>query len=445
MLVDTVLHNAKIFFQGKIVEAGLAIEEGKIVKIAKKTNLPSASKIMNLKGNIILPGLIDSHVHLRDQQLAYKEDFFTGTAAAAAGGVTLVADMPNNKPVTLNSSSLNERMRLAKKQVLVNVAFYSAFPEKVEEIANVVKAGAVGFKVYLSKRIGGLDIDDDRVLLAAFREAMANGVPVAVHAEDRNIIEEQRRKMKEAGRNSVGGYAEAHPPEAELHSIQRIVELVKKSGVRIHFCHLSSAAGLKAVLMAKKAGLPVTCEVTPHHLLLSSEQFRRSGFFALTDPPLRKREDVSALWDALKGGSIDTIASDHAPHALEEKDVGSVWNVRPGVPGLETTLSLLLTQVNEGRLSFATLVKLTAVEPAKILRFRGRGSLEEGNWADFVVADMKREYVVDSSVFFSKARYSPFDGVRVRGKAVKTFVNGQLVMDGEEIVAEAGCGRVIGR
>jgi dihydroorotase len=445
LLVDTVLHNAKICFQGKIVEAGLAIEEGKIVKIAKKTNLPSASRIMNLKGNIILPGLIDSHVHLRGQQLAYKEDFFTGTAAAAAGGVTLVADMPNNKPVTSNSSSLNERMRLAKKQALVNVAFYSAFPEKVEEIANVVKAGAVGFKVYLSRRIGGLDIDDDRVLLAAFREAMANGVPVAVHAEDRNILEEQRKKMKEAGRNDVGAYVEAHPPEAELHSIQRIVELVKKSGVRIHFCHLSSAAGLKAVLIAKKAGLPVTCEVTPHHLLLSSEQFRRSGFFALTDPPLRKREDVSALWDALKRGSIDTIASDHAPHALEEKDVGSVWNVSPGVPGLETTLSLLLTQVNEGRLSFATLVKLTAVEPAKILRFRGRGSLEEGNWADFVVADMKREYVVDSSVFFSKARYSPFDGVRVRGKAVKTFVNGQLVMDDEEIVAEAGCGRVIGR
>ena len=443
MLVDTVLNNAKIYLQGKIVVGGLAIEEGKIVKIAKKTNLPPASTKINLKGFMTLPGIIDSHVHLRDQQLAYKEDFFTGTAAAAAGGVTLAVDMPNNKPVTLNSSSLKRRMRLAKKKVLVNVAFYSAFPEKVEEMADIVEAGAVGFKVFLSKRIGGLDVDDDEVLLAAFREAAVKRVSVAVHAEDRKILEEKRRKMKEAGRSDVGAYVEVHSPEAELLSIQRIIELVKKSGARVHFCHVSSALGLKAILMAKGSGLPVTCEVTPHHLLLSSEQYRRSGFFALTDPPLRKREDVCALWGALEGGFVDSVASDHAPHAVEEKAVRSVWNVSPGVPGLETTLSLLLTQVNEGRLSLSTLVKLTAIEPARIFSFRGRGSLEEGNWADVVVVDMKREHVVDSSVFFSKARYSPFDGVRVKGKAVKTFVNGQLVMDSGEIVAGGGCGRVI--
>jgi dihydroorotase len=442
--VDTVLYNSRIYLQGKIVEAGLAIEEGKIVKIAKKTNLPPASKTMNLKRNVIIPGLIDSHVHLRDQQLAYKEDFFTGTAAAAAGGITLVVDMPNNKPVTLNSSSLKKRITLAEKEVLVNVAFYSAFPERVEEMSDVVKAGAVGFKVYLSSRIGGLDVDDDEVLLAAFREALVNGVHVAVHAEDRKILEEQRRKMKKAGRSGVEAYVEVHSPEAELESIQRIIKLVKKSDVRVHFCHVSSALGLKAVLMAKRTGLPVTCEVTPHHLLLSSEHYGRSGFFALTDPPLRKWEDVSALWGALAAGSIDTIASDHAPHTLEEKAVGSVWNVRPGVPGLETTLSLLLSQVNAGRLSFAALMRLTTVEPARIFHFRGRGSLEEGNWADVVVVDMKKEWLVDSSEFFSKSRFSPFDGLRLKGKAVKTFVNGQLVMDGGEIVGEGGCGGVIG-
>ena len=443
MTVDTVLHNTKICIHGKLVEAGIAIDKGKIVKIAKDTNLPPASTKINLNGHITLPGIIDLHVHLRDQQLAYKEDFSTGTAAAAAGGVTLVVDMPNNKPVTMDSSSLKERMRLAEKQVLINVAFNSAFPQRLEEIAEVVKAGAVGFKVYLSNKIGGIDIEDDKLLVAAFREAAANGVPVAVHAEDRKIIEDRRKEMELAGLNDTDAYVKAHPPEAEAQSIQRIIQLVKESGVQVHFCHLSSALGLNAVLMAKKAGLPVTCEVTPHNLLLSCEQYRRSGFFALTDPPLRTREDVSALWGALKRGFIDVIASDHAPHAFEEKNVNSVWEAKPGVPGLETTLSLLLTRVNEGRLSLAELVRLTAEEPAKIFRLSNRGFLEEGNWADVVVVDMKREHEIDSRSFLSKAEYSPFDGMHVKGKAVKTFVNGCLVMDEGEIIAEAGAGEVV--
>jgi dihydroorotase len=442
--VDTVLHNTKICIHGNLVEAGIAIDEGKIVKIAKDINLPPASTKINLKGYITLPGLIDPHVHLRDQQLAYKEDFFTGTSAAASGGVTLVVDMPNNKPVTMDSFSLKERMKLAEKQVLINVAFNSAFPKRLEEIAEVAKAGAVGFKVYLSSRIGGIDVDDDEVLVAAFREAAEKGVPVAVHAEDRKIIEEQKREMETAKRNDTEAYVKAHPPEAEVQSIQRIIQLVKKSGVQVHFCHISSALGLNAVLMAKKAGLPVTCEVTPHNLFLSSEQYRRSGIFALTDPPLRTQEDVSALWSALKRGFIDVIASDHAPHAFEEKNVDSVWEAKPGIPGLETTLSLLLTRVNEGRLSLVELVRLTAEEPAKIFHLSERGCLEEGNWADLVVVDMKREYEIDSSCFLSKAKYSPFDGMRVKGKAVKTFVNGRLVMDEGEIVAESGVGGVVG-
>jgi dihydroorotase len=441
--VDTILHNAKIYLQGNIVDAGLAIEDGKIVRIAKKTNLPRASEKINLKGQIALPGLIDSHVHLRDQQLAYKEDFFTGTAAAAAGGVTLAVDMPNNKPVTLSSFVLKKRMKLAKKRALINVAFHSAFPERLEEIADVIKAGAVGFKVYLSNRVGGIEVDDDEVLLAAFQEATTRGVPVAVHAEDRKILEERRREMEIKGRSDTGAYLKAHPPEAEVQSIRRIIGLVKETGVRVHFCHVSSALGVKAVMKAKIAGLPVTSEVTPHHLLLNSEEFKRQGLLAITDPPLRTRGDVSALWSALKGGFIDTIASDHAPHTLEEKSVESVWETRPGVPGLETTLSLLLTQVNEGRLSLEELVRLTAMAPAKIFSLSKRGSLEEGKWADIVVVDMKQEYTIDSSAFFSKAKYSPFDGVHVRGKPVKTFVNGQLVMDDGEIVAEAGVKHII--
>jgi dihydroorotase (multifunctional complex type) len=442
--VDAVLVNAKVFTNGNLVEAGLAIDNGKIVKIAKTANLPDASTKFDLNGYVVLPGLIDVHVHLRDQQLAYKEDFMTGTSAAAAGGVTTVIDMPNNKPVTMDCSSLRERIMLAQKQVLVNVGFNSALPKHVTEIGEIVKAGAVGFKVYLSNRIGGLDIDDDALLSAAFHEASACGVPVAVHAEDHNILEAARQELETSNQTNTQAYTQAHPPQAEAKSIQRVIRLVKTTGARIHFCHLSSALGLQAIAVAKKEGLPVTCEVTPHNLLLTSETYHKSGFFALTDPPLRTQQDITALWDGLKQGLIDAVATDHAPHTFEEKNVHSVWDAKPGVPGLETILPLLLTQVNSARLSLGELVKLTAEMPAKIFNLTKRGSLDVGNWADCVVVDPKFGYVIDSFDFFSKAKYSPFDGMRVKGKPVKTFVSGNLVMDEGVIVGKSGVGCVVG-
>ncbi|MDH5663972.1 MAG: dihydroorotase family protein [Candidatus Bathyarchaeota archaeon] len=443
MPVDMVLHNAKIYIRGRIVEAGLAIDDGRIFKIAKETNLPSASAKLNLKGHVTLPGLIDSHVHLRNQQLAYKEDFFSGTAAAAAGGVTLTIDMPNNKPVTMDSISLRERMKLAERRAVVNVAFYSAFPQKLEEVPSIIKEGAMAFKLYMSEKIGGLDVDDDKLLLQAFNKIAKMGVPVAVHAEDRKILETKRREMEKTGRKDVEAYSKARPPEAEAQAIRRIAQLAKKSGVQVHFCHVSSAIGLNAFLTAKKDGFPVTCEVTPHHLLLSSEHLKRYRTLALTNPPLRTKKDVIALWSALKQGFIDALASDHAPHTVEEKEVESVWDAKPGIPGLETILPLLLTQVSEGRLTIADLVRLTSEKPAEIFNLRNRGCLEEGNWADIVVVDINRKYKIDSSNFYSKAKYSPFDGWSVKGKPTKTFVNGQLVMDEGEIVAKPGTSQIV--
>ena len=443
MTVDTIIYNTKLCIHGNLVEAGLAIDDGKIFKIAKETNLPSASKKIKLNGHITLPGVIDAHVHLRDQKLAYKEDFFTGTSAAAVGGVTSVIDMPNNSPVTMNSSSLKERMKLAEKRILVNVAFNSAFPPNVKEIAEVAKAGAVGFKLYLADKIGGIDVEDDELLCKAFREVGHWGLTVSVHAEDGKMVEERKREMEFLNRNDADAFLFVHSPEAEAEAVKRVTGFVKESGCHVHFCHISSALGLDAVMVAKQDGLPVTCEVTPHNLFLSSEQYRSIGNLGLTVPPIRSEKNASVLWNGLKHGFVDVLASDHAPHTIAEKKAVSVWDAKLGVPGLETMLPLLLTQVNKGCLSFAELVRVTAEEPAKIFCLKNRGVLEEGAWADFVVVDMKGEYRVDSSGFFSKAKYSPFDGMWVKGKPVKTFVSGELVLDEGVIVAEFGSGHVV--
>lgn len=443
MPVDLALCNSKVYINGEIVEAGIAIDEGKISKIAKETNLPKASKKLDLKGYLILPGLIDCHVHLRDQQLAYKEDFFTGTSAAAAGGVTLVLDMPNNKPVTMDTQSLRERMKLAEKQAVVNVAFYSAFPENLKEISAIVKEGAVAFKIFLSQKIGGIDIDNDNTLLQAFKTTEKSGVPVAVHAENREMLEKVERKMRQDRRNDVSAYVKMHSPETGVKAIQRIIRLVEKSSSHVHFCHISSSTELDTLVKAKERGLPITCEVTPHNILLTFSHMKRYGNLALTNPPLRSKKDVEALWNALKRGLIDIVASDHAPHAIEEKKAESVWDAKSGIPGLETILPLLLTQVNKGQLKIADIVKAFSERPSQIFHLKDRGSIAKGNWADLTVVDLNQEYKIDSSRFFSKAKYSPFDGYEVKGKPMKTFVNGQLVFDEGNIVVKPGIGQVI--
>jgi len=441
--VDLVLLNSKVHINGEIVEAGIAIDEGKIFRIAKETNLPKASKKLDLKSCLVLPGLIDCHVHLRDQQLAYKEDFFTGTSAAAAGGVTLVLDMPNNKPVTMDAQSLRERMKLAEKRAIVNIAFYSAFPEDLKEMPAIVKEGAVAFKIFLSQKIGGVDIDDDNALLQVFRIVKKMGIPVAVHAEDREMLESALKEMRQDRCNDVSAYIKVHSPDSWVKAIQRVIRLSEKSFIHIHFCHISSAAELATLMKVKDKRLPITCESTPYNLFLTFNHLERYGNLALTNPPLRTKKDVKALWNAFQRGLIDIVASDHAPHAIEEKKVESVWDAKSGIPGLETMLPLLLTQVNKRQLGIADIVRVSSEKPSQIFHLKNRGSIMKGNWADLTVVDLNQEYKIDSSKFFSKAKYSPFDGYKVKGKPIKTFVNGQLVFDEDSIVAKPGIGQVI--
>lgn len=443
MPVDMILHNAQIFTSNGLVETGIAIDNGRIVKVAKKSNLPVGDTRIDLKGNLVLPGLIDSHVHLRDQQLAYKEDFQSGTSAAAAGGVTTVVDMPNNRPLTMSVETLKERMRLAESRILVNVAFNSAFPTQTREIPNIVDAGAVGFKLYLQQQIGGVNIDDEEALLNAFKAIGKAEVPIAIHAEDRSTIEKAEKSLQEREHKGLNSFLKAHPPKAEERAINRITELAKNSGACMHFCHVSSAMGLEAVLRAKRRGVSVTSEVTPHHLLLTFQDLKKYGNSALEIPPVRTRRDVDALWQALQEGDIDTVGSDHAPHSFEEKTAKSIWDVKPGIVGLETTLPLLLTEVKKRRLTIGQVIRLTCENPAKIFHLKNRGKIDTGSFADITVVDLKREQKIDASKFYSKAKFSPFDGWKVKGKAVRTLVNGKLVMNEGEIVAKPGSGLIV--
>ena len=443
MIADLVLSNAKAYYRNDIVDCSIAVENGEVFKIGKETQMPDADEKINLQSLLLLPGFIDVHVHLRDEGKAYKEDFTSGTAAAAAGGVTTVLDMPNNEPVTMSAETLRNRMRLAERKILVNVGFYSEIPETLREVKDITAQGAIAFKLFMANQVGGLNLDNDEAMREAFKEVAETKVPLAVHAEDKNSVSLKEQELKRAKRDGAKAFLEAHSEQAELKAIDRVLKLIADTETRVHFCHVTVKEGLDRIAEAKQAGKKVTCEVTPNHLMLSNANFQRIGSMLAMMPPLRSSSQVEALWNGIANGQVDVLGSDHAPHTLEEKSADRIWDAKVGVPGLETTLPLMLTQVAKQKLTLDRLVQLFSEKPAEIFKLKGRGRLEKGAKADLVAVDFKRKFKIDASKFHSKAKFSPYDGWEVQGNPVKTLVGGVLVMDEQEIVAKPGSGKII--
>ena len=404
--------------------------------------MPQADEKTDLHNLLVLPGLIDEHVHLRDEGRAYKEDFTSGTAAAAAGGFTTVLDMPNNDPVTMSVGRLSNRMEVAQRRLLVNVGFYSEFPKTLPEIKDIADAGAVAFKLFMGNQTGGLNVDDDAAIKEAFKAVADTKLPLAVHAEDRAMLAANEAKLKQAQKTAPADYLRAHTEAVEIKAVQRLLKLSEGTDVRLHFCHISTAEALAAISEAKKAGRKVTCEVTPNHLMLTSDEIGRFGGLAIMAPPLRDRLQVNALWKGLDDGSVDTLGSDHAPHTLEEKMASSVWEVKAGIPGLEVTLPLMLTMVRKNRLTLNQVVAFLSEKPAEIYGLTDRGYLEAGKNADLTIVDYS-PFKIDATKFKTKAKFSPYNGWEVYGKPAKTIVNGQVVYEDGEIIAKGGVGSIV--
>ena len=429
---DLNVRDVHLLHMGRLLEGCISISNGIIIYVGREAGAPRAERALRGRGLLALPGPIDAHVHLRDEALSYKEDFYTGTCSAVAGGITSVLDMPNTVPPVNSASRLEERAAKARREAVANVGFFSLFPARLDEIGDVAGAGAVGFKVYLHEPKTTLPIWEEAVLREAVLLANRAGLPVAFHAEDREVIEEVGEKLG-GDVDFITRFVLSHPPEAEVRAVERLAR--ELGGLRVHVCHVSVP---RAVELAKSAGFSV--EATPHHLFLSSSAYGRLGPLALMDPPLRSEELASGLRRLLYSGLIDIVASDHAPHALEEKlDTSST---PPGVPGLETLLPLMLNEVAERRLSLSQLVELLCTRPAQVFGLDG-GVLEPGRPADIVLVDLKAEVRVEPGRFLSKAKYSPFEGLRLRGAPVCTIVNGHVAFEEGEVVAERGCGRIL--
>lgn len=422
-MLDLCIANCKLDLNDKRLFLG--IDQGKIVSI-KKSPI-TAGEIIDVNGKLVLPGLIDAHVHFRDPGLTYKESFRTGSAAAAAGGFTTVLDMPNTVPPTNTPEAFCQKVKIGESKSLVDFGVHAGVSDLsfVDELNRLRPAS---FKIFMD-----LMSDDD--LSEAF--CKINGVSgnplISLHAEDQQVVGECTEKMKKKG-SDPELYALARPPHAEIESVKTAISLAGKIKQKIHFCHVSTRQSLELIKNAQTGGLQVTCEITPHHIFLDSSYFHKFGNKTKTNPPLR---DQSSRLDLSYLPKIDIIGTDHAPHTLEEK-AENVWNAPPGIPGIETILPLLLTQLNLGKISVTEIKRLLCENPANIFQIPAKGYIKEGMDADLVVVDLEKESIIQPENFKSKAKYTPFEGFKVSGMPVMTMVRGVLVMDNGDILKNRG-------
>jgi dihydroorotase len=425
------IESAKLLVGEELSVANILVEEGKIKQISKlKPSSPPDSKI---NGNhlIALPGMIDAHVHLRDLEFSYKETFESGTQAAAAGGFTTVFDMPNTRPPTTSAARFAEKLAKAEGRLYSNVAFQGALTTDESELSRMVELGAIAFKLYLNKTLETFDSSDKVSLTKALQAAKKNQALVTVHAEDGEMIRRIQEQSVEQGKTSVLDFLKAHPPAAEVTAVRRMVGLSRQIGTRVHICHITLPESVKLV----RATPTASCEASAHHLLLNRAVFRKFGTVALCVPPIRAETKRRGLWKMFADGGIDILASDHAPHTVEEKTKTDAWQAASGIPGLETSLPLMFTQVSKGKLSLRRLIEVTAAQPAKIFHLSRKGALKEGFDADIVLVDPKAKSIIHAKNWLSKARCTPFEGAKCKGIAAYTIVNGILAAERGRIVS----------
>jgi dihydroorotase len=421
--------NKLLIKSGRVIEpatggddvADILVEDGKIKKIAKDIQTQSQT-IIDAKGKIVLPGLVDMHVHLRQPGREDKETILTGTKAALAGGITSILAMPNTTPVVDSKETVNLVKEIIDREACANVYISAAITKKqasgeLTDIDSLKKNGVIAITD------DGSSVDSDELMLAVFKKAKKRGVLVICHSEDKSLSKDG---VINAGFIATKLGLKGISKESEYKRIQRDIDLAKKAGSAVHIAHVSCKESVEAIEAAKKKGIKVTVETAPHYFSLTESSVQGYDTNMKMNPPLRTEEDKKAIKKALSCGIIDVIASDHAPHTENEKDI-EFDRAAFGVIGLETELAVSITElVDKGVLSWLDLAKKMSYNPAKILGL-GAGTLKKGSIADIVIIDADKEWVPKRESFVSKSKNSCFLGKKLKGVVEYTIKDGKVV------------------
>jgi dihydroorotase len=429
---DLIINNARIFHQGRIHEAELAVKDGKISDIARILPQKTADKVINAKNMLVLPGIIDVHVHFREPGMTHKEDWFTGSCAAAAGGVTTVVEHPNTIPPTLDNRTFNGKLDLASSKSIIDFGINGGVTDNYDHLEPLWKSGVTAFgEIFLGESTGSMTVDRDQ-MTAALKIIKDLDALACIHAEDQDILE-THIKLSENDLDPEA-HSKSRPNLSEAVAVANTVEDALAFDAKVHLCHISTREAVGIIRSAKYGDYggskgTITAEVAPHHLFLSNKDYGRLGTLGKMNPPLRKRRSLQYVWNGLNDGTIDIVASDHAPHTESEK-MTDIWSAPAGVPGVETMLPLMLLGVRRNLLPLSRMVEVMCTNPAVIfgLSSHHKGAIWEGFDADLVLVDTTKVTEVDVDKLHSKAGWSPYEGMEAIFPAI-TISRGDVIFD----------------
>lgn len=419
-----VLKGGRVFSGGKSFEADVVVCGDRIAEVTPEAAILPGDKVVDCRGRWVSAGLVDLHVHLREPGFSSKETIATGTAAAAHGGFTTVCAMPNLEPAPDSLENLRRETAIIERDAVVKVLPYATITRRRAGREIVDFAALKPYVAAFSD--DGSGVQDDDMMLAAMRAAAANDCIIAAHCEVNSLLH--------GGYIHDGAYAAAHghkgiSSESEWRQIERDIRLAEQTGCRYHVCHISTKESVALIRDAKRSGVRITCETGPHYLTMCDADLREEGRFKM-NPPIRSAADRNALIEGVQDGTIDVIATDHAPHTAEEKSRGLAGSAM-GVVGLETSFAVIYTKlVMAGIISPERMIELMAEAPRRI--FALGGGLAAGEKADIAVFDLGNEFTVDPATFLSKGRSTPFEGWRLHGQTILTLVDGRTAYRNDE-------------
>jgi allantoinase len=455
-MYDVIIKNARIPQGDDTHKTNILIQDEKVAGFIDNLDGIEGKEIIDAEGHLTIPGCIDSHTHIMDPGFTHRENFFTGTSAAASGGITTIIDMPCcSKPSVRSVEQLHNKIDKIKEKAMVDFASWGGVTgEDVREgwlhnVQEQVDAGVVAFKVYMTPSVPTYPKVSDPEMLECFRAVAKTGLAVGIHAENFDICDFYVKKFEKEGRTDGPAWSEARMALAEKAAIELCLSFSEDTGCRMHIVHMSTGIGGLLVGEAKKRGLDVTAEVCPHYLTLNApEHMGEFRQFAKIAPPLRTKKDNQVMWDCLADGRIDFVATDHAPYEIATEKPDDIWHSFPGIPGVETMAPVIVSEgYNKGRLPLSRLVEVLSEFPAKHYGlYPKKGSMFIGADADFTIFDLEKEWTIKKDKMVTMAKYSPFHGYKLKGKPFKTIVRGKVVYDDKDgLVGTQGYGQFVKR
>ena len=454
--VDMVIKGGQVVRPDGIFVAGLAIKDGRIVGILQDHLLPEASQVVDATGKVVLAGVIDPHVHVREPGNVEREDWITCTTAAAAGGVTTILDMPNNIPPVNSAETWLAKRDLALERSIVDFALFGgAGDTNVDRLAEQAEAGAVGFKSFLwpypdrPDEFGGISISNDDALLEVCETVAELGLVLTVHAQSKPIVDHYTRQLLDQNLSNPLIHGKSKPILAEIEANSRTILLAIETGVKLNIAHISGGSAAVVLKQARDGGHHnITGETCPRYLLLTEERLKEIGPYGKVNPPIRSQEEQDKLWEYVLNGTITTLGSDHTPHIPEHKEPGwkNILLAQDGSPAVQTLLPAMLTAVNQGRIDLQLLSRLMSENAARLYGLYPRkGVIQVGSDADLVVVDMSKKMTIDRHKLYTKQKDAArlFDGWHAVGVPVLTIVRGTVVMCDGEVLGEPGYGQLI--